>query len=122
MTHFNLRAVASSAVFVSLAVLGIVSPAIAGDHTIWLQEGEESTVTGYFLEGESIYAECDKDCEDLDLYLYTELGVLVDSDEALDAFPIVVAPYEGTFSIETVMPSCKHTAGCSVSISSDYGF
>ena len=81
-----------------------------------------TTVTGFFLQGESIYANCDEDCMDLDLYLYTEMGVLVDSDIEEDSFPIVTAPYDGNFAIEVTMPSCVHSAGCSASISSDHGF
>lgn len=121
MTAFNLRKIVSSLTCASFAILGSVSPALA-ERTLWLKEDEEATVTGFFMEGESIYAECDEDCENLDLYLYTKMGALVDSDEELDAFPIVVAPYEGEFSVKAAMPSCTHAAGCSASINSDYGF
>jgi len=119
--HFATR-FATTVACASVALAGVVSPALAQDRTIWLNDNGKTTVTGYFLEGEDIYASCDADCTDLDLFLYTEVGVLVDSDEALDSFPIITAPYEGTFSVEVTMPSCTHSAGCSVSLSSDYGF
>ena len=118
----NLRALATSMACASVALIGIVSPAVAQSRTVWLDDNGQTTVTGYFLQGEDIYAECDEDCMDLDLYLYTELGVLVDSDEEIDAFPIITAPYDGTFSVKVTMPSCTHSAGCSASISSDHGF
>ena len=118
----NLRALATSMACASVALIGIVRPAVAQSRTVWLDDNGQTTVTGYFLQGEDIYAECDEDCMDLDLYLYTELGVLVDSDEEIDAFPIITAPYDGTFSVKVTMPSCTHSAGCSASISSDHGF
>lgn len=121
-SFLNIRSLATTIACASVALAGIVSPAVAQDRSIWLNDNGQTTVTGYFLAGEDIYASCDEDCMDLDLYLYTEQGVLVDSDEAVDAFPIITAPYEGTFSVTVTMPSCTHSAGCSVSLSSDYGF
>ena len=118
----NLRTVATSIACASVALVGAVSPALAQSRTVWLNDNGQTTVTGYFMQGESIYADCDEDCMDLDLYLYNEMGVLVDSDDEYDAFPILTAPYEGTFSVQVTMPSCTHSAGCSASISSDYGF
>lgn len=120
--HAKLRTAVTSMACASVALLSIMGPAFAESRTVWLNDNEETTVTGYFMQGESIYAECDEDCMDLDMYLYTELGVLVDSDEEYDAFPILTAPYEGTFSVKVTMPSCTHSAGCSASISSDFGF
>mgnify|MGYP001800668993 CR=1 FL=1 len=119
---FNIRNIATGIACAGVALVGIVSPAMAQSRTLWLNDNGQTTVTGYFLEGEDIYASCDEDCMDLDLFLYTELGVLVDSDEELDSFPIITAPYDGTFSVQVTMPSCTHSAGCSVSVSSDYGF
>lgn len=121
-SFLNLRSIATTIACASVALGGIVSPALAQDRTIWLSNNGQTSVTGYFLAGEDIYASCDADCADLDLFLYTESGVLVDSDDALDSFPIITAPYEGTFSVQVTMPSCNHSAGCSVSLSSDYGF
>ncbi len=121
-SFLNVRSIATTLACASVAIAGIVSPAFAQDRTIWLNDNAETTVTGYFLEGEDIYASCDEDCSDLDLFLYTEIGVLVDSDDAVDPFPIVTAPYDGTFSVQVTMPACNHTAGCSVSVSSDHGF
>lgn len=118
----NIRSIATTLACASIALVGIVSPAFAQDRTIWLNDNGQTTVSGYFLRGEDIYASCDEDCMDLDLFLYNEMGVLVDSDDALDSFPILTAPYEGTFSVQVTMPSCTHSAGCSVSLSSDYGF
>lgn len=107
---------------VSVAWAGVVSPAMAQDRTAWLRDNESTKMTGYLLQGEDVYALCDEDCSDLDLILYNEMGVMVDTDEQMDSFPIVTAPYEGTFIVEVAMPSCIHSAGCAVSLSSDYGF
>lgn len=121
MNFFSRLSVANLLVGTGVAVMGIAMPAIA-QQTVWLADNEETTVTGYFLEGEDIYASCDEDCLDVNLSLFNEMGVLMDSDEETDAFPIVTAPYEGTFVLKVNMPSCEHLAGCSVSIESDYGF
>lgn len=96
--------------------------AIAQDRSLWLPDDGHTMLRGYFLQGEDIYALCDQDCSDLDLFLYDRSGLLVDVDNAPDAFPIVTAPYEGTFGLRVTMPSCDHTAGCAVTVSSDYGF
>ncbi|MGD1898513.1 MAG: hypothetical protein ACFB16_16345 [Phormidesmis sp.] len=122
MATSYLRTMVTSVACASFALLGMITPALAQDRSVWLNEGETETVTGYFFEGETITAECDVDCTDIDLYLYTELGVLVDSDDELDDFPVLVAPFEGTFSVEITMPSCSHYQGCSASISSEHGF
>ncbi|NJK72043.1 MAG: hypothetical protein HC926_01095 [Synechococcaceae cyanobacterium SM2_3_60] len=97
-------------------------PAAAQDRSLWLYNGESTTVYGYFLAGEGIYGSCDYDCYDLDLYLYDSTGRLVDSDTLLDSIPIVNAPYTGNFEIQVTMPNCSHSAGCAVEVSSDYGF
>jgi len=124
MTTFNLRALATSLACASVALAGLVSPALAqeADRTTFLREGESETFTGYFLKDEVITAVCDEDCSDLDLFLYSEIGAMLDSDEELDAYPVLIAPYEGEFSVEVSMPSCSYSAGCSASISSEYGF
>lgn len=105
-----------------VAVGALGGSAIAQDRTSWLNDGESSQTTGYLLEGESVYATCDADCTDLDLFLYDEYGTMVDSDSELDSFPVVTAPYEGSFIVEASMPSCTSVAGCAVTVSSDYGF
>lgn len=120
--RFNLRVVAGTLSCATLAIAGLVSPAIAQDRTVWLQDNETTTITGYFLQGEEVYASCDEDCADLNLFLFNEMGAMVAADDAVDAFPVVTAPYDGTFSIEVSMPTCTHGAGCSASISSDFGF
>ncbi|BAW95208.1 hypothetical protein NIES970_01100 [[Synechococcus] sp. NIES-970] len=97
-------------------------PTVAQDRALWLYDGEEETVSGYFYAGEDIYASCDEDCYDLDLFLYDSAGRIVDSDTLDDSFPIVQAPYEGNFSVRVKMYDCAHTAGCAVEVSSDYGF
>lgn len=122
MANFSLRAIVSSVACASVALFGVVNPVLAQDRTVWLEEDESTMVTGYFMEGEVISAECDMDCTDIDMYLYTELGVLVDSDVEYDDYPVLIAPYEGEFSIEVTMPSCSHPAGCSAYISSEFGF
>lgn len=118
----SVRGLLGTVACASVAWAGVVSPAMAQDRTAWLRDNESTTMTGYLLQGEDVYALCDEDCSDLDLILYNEMGVMVDTDEQLDSFPIVTAPYEGTFIVEIAMPSCLHSAGCSVSLSSDYGF
>ncbi|MEM8501987.1 MAG: hypothetical protein AAF716_02415 [Cyanobacteria bacterium P01_D01_bin.1] len=122
MAIFRLRTIVSSLACASVALFGLVNPALSQDRTVLLEEDEATTVTGYFMKGEVISAECDSDCTDVDMYLYTELGVLVDSDVEYDDFPIVIAPYEGTFSIEITMPSCSHPVGCNAYVSSEFGF
>ena len=110
-----------------LLITGVVavssmSSAVAQNRTAWLQDNGSTRITGYLLKGESIQGVCDRACRDLNLFLYDEMGLLVDSDEAIDPMPLVSAPYEGTFAIELSMPTCTHWAGCSASVSSDYGF
>ncbi|KPQ35093.1 MAG: hypothetical protein HLUCCA11_11785 [Phormidesmis priestleyi Ana] len=118
----KLRLMTSTAVCALIAAGSLIAPAAAQDRTAWLKDNETTTMTGYLLPGENIYGLCDTDCSDMDLFLYNEMGVMVDSNTLDGAFPIVTAPYEGTFVIEIAVPSCTHGAGCSVSISSDQGF
>jgi hypothetical protein len=97
--------------------------ALAQEHSsIWIKDNGSTVVTGYLLQGEDVQGLCDEDCNDMDLILYNEMGVMVDSDHEIDASPIVTAPYEGTFAIEISVPSCTHMVGCEVSVSSSEGF
>ncbi len=100
----------------------LTMPAQAQDRELWLFNGESTTVSGYFLEGERIYGSCDSDCADLDLFLYDAGGNLVSSDTLLDAVPIVAVPFTGDFLVEVTMVNCTHSAGCAVEVSSDHGF
>ena len=122
----NIRAIVVSgvsAVLVATGALGAaVSPVMAQEHSSWIEDNESKRITGYLLQGESVSGLCDEDCSDLNLFLYNENGILVDSDVDADANPIVTAPYEGTFVVEVSVPSCEHWAGCAVSVRSDQGF
>ncbi len=118
----RLRILAGSIACTVMALSSAISPAVAQDRTAWLKDNQTTTMTGYLLQGEDIYGLCDTDCNDINLSLYNEMGVMVDADNRADAFPIVTAPYEGTFVIEVSMPSCTHGAGCSVAVHSDQGF
>jgi hypothetical protein len=111
-----------SAVGASLVLSSMVSPATAQDHSVWLEGNQIATLTGYLLEGENVYAVCDQDCSDLDLFLYDEKDALVAFDDQLEAASVVTAPHEGTFSIVVSMPVCNEASGCSASVSSDHGF
>ncbi len=124
----KVKAALSTIAFVSVAALGTTNPAAAQDRTGLLSTDESSMMTGYLYEGESVYAICDEDCSDINLYLYNEDGSAVYDeygnavlDVATDAFPVVTAPYEGTYRIEAYMSACS-TSVCSISISSDNGF
>lgn len=118
----KIRTIASTAIFTSITVITIVSPAAAQDRTAWIKDNETVTMTGYLMQGEDIYGLCDDDCNDINMFLYNEMGVMVDSDNQINAYPIVTAPYDGTFVIEVTMPSCTHGVGCSISLNSDQGF
>lgn len=118
----KIRILAGTIACTLIALSSDISPAAAEDRTAWLKDNQTTTMTGYLLQGEDIYGLCDQDCNNIDLFLFNEMGVMVDSDQQEDTFPIVTAPYEGTFVIEVSMPSCTHGAGCSVSLSSDQGF
>ena len=94
----------------------------AQSRALWLQDGEVTTVSGYFYAGESIYGECDQDCFDLDLFLYDANGALVAEDSLPDYFPVVTAPYEGYYTVDVYVYDCSHRSGCAVALESDYGF
>ncbi|MGD1897265.1 MAG: hypothetical protein ACFB16_09990 [Phormidesmis sp.] len=106
----------------SIQLISTANTAVAQDRSIWLTNNSSATIRGYFLRGEDIFARCDEDCSDIDLFLYDDRGTLVDSDDAVDAFPIVTAPNDGMFVIEITMPACSHRTGCAAGISSDFGF
>lgn len=118
----SIRTVAFSSASAALLATGLLRPALAQEHSSWIEDNEKKTITGYLLQGESVSGLCDEDCSNLDLFLYNEMGVMVDSDDGINANPIVTAPYEGTFVVEVSVPSCEHWAGCAVSIRSDNGF
>jgi hypothetical protein len=103
-------------------VLGTTSVANAQSRELWLYDGGSDVVEGYFYANERIYGWCDQDCYDMDLFLYDSNGNLIMEDVALDANPIVYAPYEGVFYIEVTMPNCSHPSGCAVWLDSDAGF
>lgn len=114
-----------------LSVVGMVSlgaiamlplAAHAQSRTGFLASGESEVYEGYFLADEAIYADCDADCDDIDIYLYDAYtGELVSSDIEVDASPVVFAPYEGDFLVETTMVTCDYSI-CEVWTDSDYGF
>jgi len=118
----NLRLVASTLTGATLALTALISPAIAQERTVWLQDNETTKITGYFVQGEEIFASCDEDCMDLNLFLFNEMGAMVAADDSVDAYPVVTAPYDGTFAIEVSMPTCTHGAGCNATVSSDVSF
>mgnify|MGYP001797346235 FL=1 len=110
-----------------LMTASLVPGAIAQDfepepYTTFLGSGESEIYEGYLLAGEAVYASCDFDCSDLDIYLYdAQTGELMEADTLLDSEPIVVAPYDGDFIIETVMVTCS-TSICEAWTNSDEGF
>ena len=118
----NLRTFLTVAAFASAALVSMTSGAKAQDRSIWLYNGESTSMEGYFLEGEYIYGDCDQDCFDLDLFLYDASGQLVYQDTEPDSAPVVVAPFEGNYFIEVSLPNCSHPKGCEVWVSSDHGF
>ncbi|PSN05780.1 hypothetical protein C7271_08025 [filamentous cyanobacterium CCP5] len=113
-----------TALMVASGLIATGAPqAQAQDRSLWLHNGDYTTVSGYLIAGESVYGECDQDCADLDLFLYDAVsGELVYEDSAIDAVPFVTAPWDGDFIVEVVMPDCAHPEGCAVWLSSDYGF
>jgi len=119
-SHF--KSISSAVAVASVALTSVVSPAIAQDHSDFLQEGESTVVEAYLMKDEAVYATCDSDCSDIDIALYSELGVEVASDYEMDNYPVVTAPFEGVFVIEVSMPTCNHSMGCEVSVSSEQGF
>jgi len=118
----KLRSVLTAAAFATAAIAGTVAEAKAQDRSLWLYDGQSTNVQGYFVSGEAIYATCDGDCYDLDLFLFDSAGRLVAQDVELDSAPVVFAPYEGNFTIEVSMPNCTHSQGCAAWVASDYSF
>ncbi|MEM9006936.1 MAG: hypothetical protein AAGE59_25840 [Cyanobacteria bacterium P01_F01_bin.86] len=104
------------------AIAGTASFVKAQSRTTFLASGESETYEGYFLANEDIYASCDRNCEDLDIYLYDAFtGELITSDTLVDANPVVTAPYDGDFLVETAMITCS-TGTCETWTDSDHGF
>ncbi len=96
--------------------------AIAEVHTTFLSNGESERYRGYFWADEEVYANCDRNCVDLDIYLYdVKTEELVASDTLPDDNPFVAVPYEGEFWVETVMVSCLVEV-CEVWTDSEQGF
>ena len=119
---FRLRSALATAALTALSLTGMVLGAQAQDRALWLYDDGVSRVEGSFYGGEAIYGSCDGDCYDLDLAIYDSAGNLIGSDTASDAFPVVIAPYDGFFFVEVSMPECSHPSGCEVWVSSDQGF
>ena len=69
------------------------------DHWITLDGGEERAVL----------AVCDEDCSDIDLYLYDEGGVLIDSDTSTDDVPVllVTPPRRTRYRVQVTMYDCE---------------
>lgn len=119
----SLRRLAFTTASFAMAGAGLATAAMAQDYSLWLYSGDSTTVDGYLLTEEAVYANCDEDCLDLDLFLYDAVtGELVAQDTAEDAVPYVVAPWDGDFVVEVSMPDCSHPDGCAVWVSSDHGF
>ncbi|NJM97512.1 MAG: hypothetical protein HC800_10390 [Phormidesmis sp. RL_2_1] len=114
-------AIATSVACATVAIASTVSPALAQDRTAWLSSGQFTNVSGYFNAGEAIYATCDIDCTDIDMYLYDASGTIVAADDAPDNQPYVYAPYAGNFVVQVTMPAC-YAEACAVAISSEQGF
>ena len=76
-----------------------------------LRQGQEETVTLDLDAGVSymMVAQCDRDCSDIDLWLYDENGNLIDEDVLVDDTPIVnVTPRRSArFSLRARMISCS---------------
>jgi hypothetical protein len=90
--------------------------------TAFLATGESQTYINQFSEQEDIYADCDANCSDIDMYLYdTKTDKLVASDTLLDPYPFVTTPYAGEFRIEVVMVTCLVDV-CEVWTDSNQGF
>lgn len=118
----NFRSYLTMAGLVSIFLGGIANLASAEVRTTFLASGESETYEGYFLADEDIYANCDDNCTDLDIFLYDAYtGELIESDTLLDANPVVTAPYDGDFLVETLMVTCN-TDVCEAWTDSDEGF
>ncbi|BDI61474.1 hypothetical protein [Qipengyuania nanhaisediminis] len=80
-------------------------------HNGQLNQGQEETVTLDLSAGMSymMVAQCDRDCSDIDLWLYDENGNLIDEDVLVDDTPIVnVTPRRSArFSLRTGMINCS---------------
>ncbi len=110
------------AIFSGGTMTGLPSLAQAQARTTFLMSGDSETYEGYFLANEDIYASCDQNCQDLDIYLYDAFtGELIASDTHADANPVVTAPYDGDFLVETAMITCYADA-CETWTDSDHGF
>ena len=121
MAKFGVKMMATVALG-AIAVASTTPMAQAQSRSDWLNSGEEISYSGYLLACEAVYASCDEDCGDLDIYLYDSVsGDLVASDTLVDAAPVVVAPYEGDFLIQVVMASCNINP-CAAWTDSDAGF
>ncbi|NER78457.1 MAG: hypothetical protein F6K42_02550 [Leptolyngbya sp. SIO1D8] len=114
--------IAAITLLTGAAIAGTASFVKAQSYTDFLASGDSVTYEGYFLADEDIYGSCDENCEDLDIYLYDAFtGELIESDTLADANPIVTAPYDGDFLVETVMVTC-YSSACETWVDSDYGF
>lgn len=89
---------------------GSAAEGSSGSHSLEITAGD-----GYL-----IYAVCDQDCDDLDLFLYDPSGSLVASDssaQAHDDFPTASAEFEfeapssGTYRLEVKIYGCA-TSTC----------
>lgn len=113
------------ATIASLSGVAIASTAFfvkAQSRTAVLASGDSETYEGYFVANEDIYASCDANCQDLDLYLYDAFtGELIASNTLVDANPVVTAPYDGDFLVETAMITCSAST-CQAWTDSDHGF
>ncbi|MEA5465710.1 hypothetical protein [Leptothoe sp. PORK10 BA2] len=101
------------------ATVATLSDQAQAQDTHFLYEGESTSYEVYLLSGQSIYATCDENCFDIDLFLYDSTGAVVGADEATDAQPVIVAPYEGSFLVEMYMSSCATTEGCAAWLAYD---
>ncbi len=93
-------------------------------HSGSLDEGRYRTVTVTLYAGQrySFAGECDDDCYDMDLKLYSYDWTLIDQDLLPDKFPVVstVAPYTGRYRIRTIMAGCSiEPCGYEVSVEED---
>lgn len=121
MAQFGVK-VAATVALGTIALVSTAAIAQAQSRSDSLASGQSVTYNGYLMTNETVYASCDDDCTDLDLYLYdADSGDLVASDTLVDAAPVVVAPYEGNFVIEVVMASCSFEP-CAAWTDSDGGF
>jgi hypothetical protein len=121
MTKVGMQVIATVALG-AIVLTGHLARGQAVSRSDWLSTGEEVTYEGYLLSNEAVYAACDNDCEDIDLYLYDAgSGDLVASDTRLSAVPVVLAPYDGTFFIQLIMVSCS-LEPCETWTGSDLGF